>query len=267
MSRVSALIVLLLSASLSAHDFWIEPTSFAADPGTIVGVKLRVGEHLAGDPVPRDTASIERFVARDRSVAREVFGRDGMDPAGVLRIESPGLQVIGYRSRPSAVALTAEKFNQYLKEEGLDQVLVTRARRNETGAGAREIFSRAAKALILSGPASTKDRDVALGFRLELVAEANPYLLPAGETLPVRLLFEGKPLAGALVVAFNRYRPLTKLSARTDAHGRVALAIADPGMWLIKAVHMVPAAADADWESIWASLTFDMPAASRPHGR
>ena len=30
------------------------------------------------------------------------------------------------------------------------------------------------------------------------------------------------------------------------------------GMWLIKAVHMVPAAtgSSADWESFWASLTF-----------
>jgi hypothetical protein len=37
-------------------------------------------------------------------------------------------------------------------------------------------------------------------------------------------------------------------------------------MWLIKAVHMVPAPAGAraDWASFWASLTFDMrhPAAS-----
>jgi len=32
------------------------------------------------------------------------------------------------------------------------------------------------------------------------------------------------------------------------------------GMWLIKAVHMVPAPADshADWASYWASLTFEM---------
>jgi hypothetical protein len=32
------------------------------------------------------------------------------------------------------------------------------------------------------------------------------------------------------------------------------------GMWLVKAVHMVPApkAANADWASYWASLTFSM---------
>ena len=33
-------------------------------------------------------------------------------------------------------------------------------------------------------------------------------------------------------------------------------------MWLIKAVHMVPAPADsnADWASYWASLTFELQA-------
>jgi hypothetical protein len=33
------------------------------------------------------------------------------------------------------------------------------------------------------------------------------------------------------------------------------------GAWLVKAVHMVPARADAgaDWESVWASLTFELP--------
>ena len=34
-----------------------------------------------------------------------------------------------------------------------------------------------------------------------------------------------------------------------------------PGVWLVKAVHMVPApaASGADWESLWASLTFEVP--------
>jgi len=33
-------------------------------------------------------------------------------------------------------------------------------------------------------------------------------------------------------------------------------------IWLVKTVHMVPAPADsgADWESLWASLTFEIPA-------
>ena len=86
-----------------------------------------------------------------RAGRKPVVGRDGADPAGFLRVAAPGLLVIGYRSNPSAVELTADKFNQYLKEEGLDAVAALRARRNETGAVARELFSRCAKSLVLSG--------------------------------------------------------------------------------------------------------------------
>jgi hypothetical protein len=33
-------------------------------------------------------------------------------------------------------------------------------------------------------------------------------------------------------------------------------------VWLVKAVHIEPVAApDADWESLWASLTFELPGA------
>jgi uncharacterized GH25 family protein len=147
-----------------------------------------------------------------------------------------------------------------LKEEGLDAIAALRARRNETGARAREVFSRCAKSLLLSGTAKEKQGDRPLGFTLELVAERNPYTTRAGQELPVRLTYENRPLAGALVVAMNRQNPSEKLTARTDKDGRVRFRLRPGGMWLVKAVHMVPAPADsnAEWASFWASLTFEL---------
>jgi len=62
----------------------------------------------------------------------------------------------------------------------------------------------------------------------------------------------------------NRLNPAEKLSARTDADGRVRLRLRSDGMWMIKAVHMVPApaGADGDWASYWASLTFELRSAT-----
>jgi len=247
-------------ASLLGHDMWIDPTAFSPDSGQIVGVRLRVGQDLLGDPLPRDPALINQFIFEDAAGRKSLVGRDGADPAGFLRVAMPGLLVIGYRSNPSAVELTAEKFNQYLKEEGLDAVAALRARRNDTGAKAREIFSRCAKSLVLSGSAKEGQGDRPLGFTLELVAEQNPYALRAGQDLPVRLTYENRPLAGALVVAMNRQHPSEKLTARTDSDGRVRFRLRAGGMWLVKAVHMVPAPAgsNADWASFWASLTFEL---------
>jgi uncharacterized GH25 family protein len=253
-------IIALSRAPLFAHDMWIEPTTFAPEVGQTVGVRLRVGQDLLGDPLPRDLALINQFVVEDAAGRKPVAGRSGADPAGFLRVAMPGLLVIGYRSNPSAVELPAKKFNQYLREEGLEAIAALRSRRNETDTTARELFSRCAKSLVLSGSPGEAQRDRALGFTLELVAERNPYAVRAGEDLPVRLTYEKRPLAGALVVAMNRLNPSAKLAARSDSDGRVRLRLPPGGMWLIKAVHMVPApaGADAEWVSFWASLTFQM---------
>jgi uncharacterized GH25 family protein len=256
--------IALSRAPAFAHDVWIEPTTFSPQTGETVGVGLRVGQDLVGESLLRDPALVNQFVVVDASGRKPVAGRLGDDPAGALRVALPGLLVIGYRSNPSAVELTAEKFNQYVKEEGLDAVAAWRARRNETGSGVRELFSRAAKSLVLAGPASDAQSDRPLGFTLELVAERNPYAMRAGQDFPVRLTYEDRPLAGALVVAMNRADPSKKLAARTDKDGRVRFRLPQSGMWLIKAVHMVraPAGTKADWESLWASLTFELRAKS-----
>lgn len=252
--------IALSGAPVSAHDMWIEPTTFSPEPDQMVGVRLRVGQDLLGDPLPRDASLINQFVFEDAAGRKPVVGRHGFDPAGFVRAAVPGLLVIGYNSNPSPVELAADKFNQYLREEGLDTVAALRARRNETGVSARELFSRCAKSLVLSGSPSEAQGDRPLGFTLELIAERNPYALRADEELPVRLTYENRPLAGALVVAMNRKNPSEKLAARTDNAGRVRFRLRPDGMWLIKAVHMVPAAAgaDAEWASFWASLTFEL---------
>jgi uncharacterized GH25 family protein len=253
-------VILLSAASLFAHDMWIEPTAFTPEAGKIIGVRLRVGQDLLGDPIPRDPALINQFISVDAGGRKPVIGRDGSDPAGLVRVAVPGMMVLGYRSNPSPVVLPAEKFNQYLKEEGLESVAATRTARNQANAEGREIFSRCAKSLVLTGTPNETSSDQPLGFTLELVAERNPYALGPGQELPVRLTYEGKPLAGTLVVAINRLNPAAKVSARTDANGRVRLRLSDTGLWLIKAVHMIPApaGANADWASFWASLTFEV---------
>jgi len=254
-----AMAAVALSTPALAHDMWLEPMTFTPQAGEIVGVKLRVGQDLLGDPLPRNTALINEFVVEDSEGRKPLVGRDGGDPAGFLRVAAPGLLVVGYRSNPSKVELAAEKFNQYLKDEGLDTVASLRISRHETDAKAHEIFSRCAKSLVLSGPAKETQRDRRLGFALELVAERNPYTLRAGQDLPVRLTYENHPLAGALIVAMNRLNAAEKVTARTDPDGRVRLRLKPGGMWLIKAVHMIqaPAGSDAEWASFWASLTFD----------
>ena len=257
---VLAWVGVMSGAPLMAHDLWIEPSTFSPTLGELVGLRLRVGQDLLGDPLPYDAARVNRFFVQDAVERKPVLGRRGADPAGVMRVTTPGLLIVGYHSKPSAVELAADKFNAYLTEEGLDTISALRTGRGETGASARELFARCAKSLLLAGSLRPAQLDRPLGLPLELVAEGSPHTLRRDQDLPIRLTFEGEPLAGALVVAINRLSPGEKQSARTDSNGRVRFRMHSGGMWLVKAVHMIPAPAgvDAEWESFWASLTFEL---------
>ncbi len=255
------LFLALFGAPLAAHDFWIEPSAFRPRVGALVGLRLMVGEDLLGDPVPRDSSSLERFVVSSQSGERSIPGREGGSPAGILRVEGTGLMTIAYQSRPHALDLPPDTFEQYLGEEGLDAVkAIVRAKTNARVA--RERYSRCAKVLIASGTPAPADRDGAVGMRVELVAERNPYLAAPGQDFPFMLLYEGKPLKGALVIAQNGGDPSVKLRSRSDRQGRVIFRLPREGSWLIRAVHMIPAASHTgvDWESFWASLMFELPA-------
>jgi uncharacterized GH25 family protein len=257
---VSAVVLFLAAARLLGHDFWIEPTTYRPQAGDTVGLALRVGQGFRGDPVPRMPESIEKFVAASSAGVKPVEGVTGRDPAGVARIDEPGWVVVGYRSRPKPIELPAEKFEQYLKEEGLEKIIASRATRGESQKPGNEIYSRCAKSLLDVNGAGAGGYDRTLGLRLELVPETSPKQA-GGRSMPFRLLFEGKPLPGALVVAISRDDPEKRFTARSDGTGRVAFDLAPAGVWLVKAVHMIPAprASGADWESLWASLTFEVP--------
>ena len=242
--------------TVQAHDFWIEPESFRPAVGQKVPVHLYVGMDFKGDPAPYIPEWFERYVYVDAQGEKPVPGLPGDDPAGTVPITAAGLTVIGYRSAKFSVTFdTAEEFEKYLLKEGLERNLALLKGKPSTGK-ITENYSRCAKALVMNGTAATA-ADRVLGFRIELVAEKSPYTDKG--PIPFHLLYENRPLGGALVVAFNKAAPLDKLKARTDPDGRVIFDIKRRGTWLVTAVHMIPAprGTDAQWESIWASLSFE----------
>ncbi len=259
-----ALLLTLLPAALSAHDFWIEPSTFRPAAHQDFTVALRVGEHFQGEPVPRDDRRIKRFFLVSALGEAPLPGLPGNDPAGFARVETPGLAVIGYRSDRSPVTLEAEKFEKYLAEQGLDQVLKEREKRGERQKPGREVFSRSVKSIVFAGPRGREyDRHLGLTLELQLGSDPASWREEAGVGSPMkfRLTYEDKPLAGALVKAISRDDPGKTLTARSGRDGSVTLRLPRRGVWLVETVHMVPApkGVDADWESIWTSVTFEIP--------
>jgi uncharacterized GH25 family protein len=253
-----ALILLSKAPASDAHEFWIEPGQFRAAPGAKVPLRLYVGQYFKGNSLPFLTDSFERFYYTDTRGTENVRGVLGDDPAATLTVRAPGriwivLRTIHYE-------LTYDKpgeFDDFLAKEGIGH-LVPRAQRGKLPV--KETYSRCAKSLLVAGsvrPGSVPDR--AFGLPLELVAESDPYAGKSPE-FRVRLLHRGAPLPGALVTAFHKAVPDRRLEARTDASGRARLALDREGVWLLNAVHLLPAPrkSGAQWETIWASLTFEI---------
>lgn len=254
-----------------AHDFWLEPSSFAPKVGHKLELQLLVGERFTGDRVQRNEERILAFVAVGATATQgeleKVLGFDGKTPAGIHRPRNPGLLMVGYQSNGMRIEIEAEKFDSYLVEEGLDDAAAERKRRGEGGRKGLEVYARCAKSmLVVQGDVPLTSEqwagwDRQLGFPLEIVPEINPCLLAKDADLPVRVLFQGAPLANALVGCMPRKDAMQETRVRTDAEGRVRFRPKMGGVHLLRVAHMVraPDGADHDWRSQWASLTFEAP--------
>ena len=272
---VSIAATLGLAHGAIAHDFWMEPATFRPAPGAKTPLTLHVGMDFKGESVIFNAEYFNRYIVGGPDGERRIEGELGDDPAGRISTPKPGVYAAIYDSKKFEVSFDDfNKFEAYLKEEGLERQLAFAKAR---GAGkVTEMYSRCAKTLVAVGPipipipgSSARSSTAAAGqsfdryFKcaLELVAENNPYILKPNGELRLRLLFREQPVEGVLIAAFNKADPTTKLHARTDKDGRVTVVLPRNGVWLIKAVHMVvaPRLIRGDWESFWASLTFEMP--------
>lgn len=251
--------MLLAAVPARAHDFWIEPSTFHPAPGAVVSVSLRVGQDFIGDPVPRTSAFIAAFSARQNGKDRDISGADRIDPAGFFLADGSATATISYASTGAYIELPPREFEDYLRLYGLDDIIASRTKRGERSKLGRERFYRYAKSLI-AGREPSDDVTRPLGLAYEIVPDDDP--TSRFEPFRGRVLYEGKPLANALVVALLHGQPTVHIETHSDARGAIMLPLPCPGIWLIKSVHMVRASffASEDWDSLWASLTVEVPA-------
>lgn len=261
-------LALLAPGPARAHAFWIEPSAFwLAKPGAW-SARLMVGSESEHDRWGAAVSQVSRLVRLGPGGQGDLRAalRPPQDEADIrLRLTMPGRRLIALETREALQELPADRFNAFAEEEGLALVTAERARRKTEDRPGREAYSRRAKVLVQVGPTGPAGEAVAtarLGHKLEIVPERDPLALPSGEPLPVRLYFEGRPLAGATVELIS----LDVLGGRltrqvTDAEGRARLSLPRVGSWLVNAIWSKPVdRPDADFETTFASLTFGYPA-------
>ena len=258
-----------------AHDFWMQPRSFwLPGPGEAL-LSVQVG-HGAD----RETWAVgPQRVVMYRSIGPggasvDLRGELRAGPAPqVLRFTTPGTHLVALQTTHAESNLPAVRFNDFLKEEGLTPALRHRERTRTTARPGREIYSRRVKTLIQVGPAGAQAQPHVtrpLGLTLEIVPERNPYTLAAGEPLPVRVLYKGRPVSGALVKLTNlEADSKPAASALTDAAGGARFTFPRSGAWLLNVVWTEPLKdhPKADFDTTFSSLAFGFPPAGAATGR
>jgi uncharacterized GH25 family protein len=123
-----------------------------------------------------------------------------------------------------------------------------------------------AGASAVAAAAADKTYATRTGQRLEIVPSEDPLLMKPGDALGVQVWFDDKPLAGALLKAWNKQSGQTLIiRARTSAEGKATFNLPYAGGWMISVVHMVSSSGvkDIDWDSHWGNLSFNLlPAAA-----
>lgn len=265
-SILLAVAVSLAAGAAQAHDMWLQPLRFWIPPDATVPVSAYVGH---GKNRERWTVADNRLlVLRSLGPTGAVDQRARLRPGALagdlpIRLTGNGTHVLVLESGHAESNLPALRFNDYLKEEGLTPAKRLREATRRTDAPGREIYSRRAKALIQVGPLSGQQPQVTrpVGQTLEIVPERNPYATAAGP-LPLRVFYNGKPLAGATVKLTNLDaddKPVA--TSLTNAAGRVAFNLPRRGKWQFNVIWTTPITGEprGDFDTTFASLSLGFP--------
>jgi uncharacterized GH25 family protein len=272
---VRAALLLLIAYGIAraghAHEFWVQPGEFQIPPGAVVSLALQVGDAGMRQPSPIPLHRIIRFDAfGPRGDALDVRASLAATAKRDLVLDAPGTYVLALATDNRAYSRqSAERFNAYLETEGLTRALEHRARTHQMHVDGFERYSRAAKSIVLVGGASGGQSQPyvtkPLGLPLEIVPLVNPYSEPRPTSFPVRVLYNGGILAGALVKLINLEQDLAPVDARrSNKSGLVTFTMPQAGSWLVSVVwtKRLENSSEADFETLFASLTFGLGSAT-----
>lgn len=270
-SRCASLLVVVLElcchSSAQAHDFWLQPSEYWLAPPAVTRLTLQVGHGPLRQRSPIPMRRIIRFEAfTPTGTMIDLRGALHLGEAssdGTLQLDAPGtyVLVLGTDNRAQS-HLPAIRFNDYLRVEGLTPAIEQRARTQQTNRDGSENYLRLAKSILQVGPyegSSSAHVTQPLGLTLEIVPELDPYTEPRAANLPVRVIYEGRPLAGALVKLTDLDHDDTPFETHlTDRAGRASFTMPQAGNWMLNVIWTkpLPSSSETDFETVFSSLSF-----------
>jgi uncharacterized GH25 family protein len=248
--------------ALQSHEFWLEPFKFKVQPGEAITVKFAVGESFTGEDWDLGRHKVVNMVLHEKQGTQNLTSKVPTTKSikQKITLTNPGTKLIAMQSDAAFIQLNGEKFNAYLEEDGLENIIAWRKANNKDTVGARELYTRYAKLLVQAGNSPDDTWKKVVGHKIEVVPMQNPSLLKPGDYLTVQVLFEGKTLPHAMVKVWGHVgNKIFLQNTYTENDGTVKFPISANGPWMVSTVRMEQSKnPKADWESSWGSLVFNV---------
>ena len=228
--------LLILASQVEGHNLWLGLDHYFQRVGGTARVFLYMAHSLPFAELGKPE-KMKEFFYLDPTGERKEFELKKPDPesffneVGVpLALKKEGTYVASVAMKPIFMSITPEGRKMQSKK-GLPDAISCRY---------VEFF---AKAIFHAGKPGGSAYKSVLGQTIEVVPQEDPGLMKAGDSLPVKVFFEGKPLAGEFVyatyVGFST-REDYAFTTKTNREGIANIRITHPGIWWVKVPYKRP---------------------------
>lgn len=240
---------LMLTATLSAHDTWVQTNTNVVRAGDNVHIDLMLGNHGNDHRDFKLAGKIDLQGCTLNVVAPDGKRYDAMDR----------LTDTGYTPKEGywTTSFAADKPGLYLVAHTSDKVVHYAPTRSVKSAKTYFVVSKS----LDNVPRHNPGFDKPLGHALELVPQTSP-VTPMGPGTPikVKLLYKGKPLTGARVSFIPRGVALTegfdaRYERKTDDRGLASFTPVEGNYYLVVAHHLEPKESGEKYKSTKYSAT------------
>lgn len=233
----------------SAHFPWINVEDFSPDQGSNLSMTIGYGHAypFAGF-LSKD--KVESLLLRGPvEKTPDIHFTSDFEIKSSESLSAPGVYVVTASKNPGFYTKTIEGGKQ-TSRKGLKNVIKCSYSHNFM------------KAIVNVGDGPGRV-DAPCGHVIEIIPMKNPKVLHAGDTLPVKVLYKGKPWAGeifATYAGFSTEKDAWSQKVKTDRDGTAKIHLKHGGYWLLKVAHdeKYPDPSECDNESYIASLTFEL---------
>jgi uncharacterized GH25 family protein len=270
---VAAVAVVAVASTAAAHDFWIIPDMFEFGTDASMHINGRQG----GGKFPEGTA-----VQPERVVDARIIGATSSSKITEMSVvgaslklhhkpTTPGQYVIAVGLAPRVFRETPVGVVRFLRAEG-GAAEAARLERENTFAGLDSvIFTAASYATTMAevGQDGPRAFTKAAGLRLEFVPVNDPSHLHVGDTLHVRMLGNGSPVAGlgvelatGLDSAEATAASVTRVPFTADRKGVVHIPLTKAGPVMLRSAYASRKAGGAarEWDVSRTTFVFNVSA-------